>query len=98
VLAETTAICEYPTEIGPAGATLIGKTREERAETRMWTRRVDLRIAESMANGFRYADWQKMFENRIHCIPAAGGDLKAIAQDGVTWPDGLIARRSFICG
>ena len=35
VLAEITAICEYLDEVGPAGTTLIGKTPEERAETRM---------------------------------------------------------------
>ncbi|HEX3993000.1 MAG TPA: glutathione S-transferase [Acetobacteraceae bacterium] len=98
VLAEITAICEYLDEIGPAGTTLIGKTPEERAETRMWTRRIDLHILEPMANGFRYTDGLKMFENRIHCIPAAGADLKAIAQEGVTWLDSLIGGRTFICG
>jgi len=98
VLAEITAICEYLDEIGPAGSTLIGKTPEERAETRMWARRIDLHILEPMANGFRYTDGLKMFENRIHCIPAAGADLKAIAQEGVTWLDGLIDGRTFICG
>jgi len=98
VLAEITAICEYLDEIGPAGKTLIGGTPEERAETRMWTRRIDLNIVEPMANGFRYSDGIKMFENRIHCIPAAGADLKAIAQEKLTWLDGLIAGRSFIAG
>jgi glutathione S-transferase len=98
VLAEITAICEYLDEIGTAGVTLIGKTPEERAETRMWARRIDLHILEPMANGFRYTDGLKMFQNRIHCIPAAGADLKAIAQEGVTWLDGLIGGKSFICG
>jgi glutathione S-transferase len=98
VLAEITAICEYLDEIGPAGNTLIGATAEQRGETRMWTRRVDLNILEPMANGFRYTDGIKMFENRIHCIPAAGADLKAIAQEGITKLDGQIAGRQFICG
>ena len=98
VLAEITAICEYLDEVGPPGKTLIGKTPEERAETRMWSRRIDLHILQPMANGFRYTDGLKMFENRIHCIPAAGADLKAIAQEGVTWLDGLIGGRTFICG
>jgi glutathione S-transferase len=98
VLAEITAICEYLDEIGPAGATLIGKTSEERAETRMWSRRIDLNILEPMANGFRYSDGLKMFENRMRCIPAAAADLKAIAQDKLTWLDGLIAGRTYICG
>jgi glutathione S-transferase len=98
VLAEITAICEYLDEIGPPGVTLIGKTPEERAETRMWVRRIDLNIIEPMANGFRYSDGLKMFENRIHCIPAAAADLKATAQEKLTWIDGLISGRTFICG
>lgn len=98
VLAEITAICEYLDEIGPAGTTLIGTTPEERAETRMWTRRIDLNIVEPMGAGFRFAEGLKMFQNRIHCIPQAADDLKAIAQEKLTWLDGLIADRAFICG
>ncbi len=98
IVAEITAICEYLDEIGPAGKTLIGATAEERAETRMWSRRVDLNILEPMANGFRFAEGLKMFENRIHCIPAAAADLKATAQENLTWLDGLIAGREFLCG
>jgi glutathione S-transferase len=98
VLAEITAICEYLDEIAAAGTSLIGNTPEERAETRMWVRRIDLHILEPMANGFRYTDGLKMFENRIHCIPAAGTDLKAIAQEGVTWLDGLMSGKTYICG
>lgn len=98
VLAEITAICEYLDEIGPAGVTLIGATAEQRAETRMWVRRIDLNILEPMANGFRYGEGLKMFENRIHCIPAASADLKAIAQEHLTWLDKQIAGKTFICG
>ena len=74
VLAEITAICEYLDEITP-GQSLIGSTPEQRAETRMWTRRIDLNIVEPMANGFRYSDGLKMFQNRLHCIPQAADDL-----------------------
>ena len=98
VLAEITAICEYLDEVGPAGTTLIGKTTEERAETRMWTRRIDLNIVEPMGAGFRFAEGLKMFENRIHCIPQAADDLKATAQEKLIWLDGLIAGRTFVCG
>lgn len=97
VLAEITAICEYLDETSPAPS-LIGNTAEERAVTRMWTRRIDLNIVEPLSNGFRYAEGLKLFQNRIRCIPAAAADLKAIAQDKLTWLDGLIAGRSFICG
>ena len=97
ILAEITAICEYLDEKTP-GTSLIGSTAEERAETRMWTRRVDLNIVEPMGNGFRYSDGLKMFEGRMHCIPAAAGDLKQIAQEKLTWLDGLMAGKQFICG
>lgn len=97
-LAEITAICEYLDEVGPAGKTLIGKTPEERAETRMWTRRIDLNIVEPMANGFRFGEGLKLFENRIRCIPQAADDLKKTAQEKLTWLDGLIAGRQYICG
>jgi glutathione S-transferase len=98
ILAEVTAICEYLDEIGPAGRTLIGATPEERAETRMWTRRVDLNIVEPMANGFRFSDGLRLFQDRIRCIPQAADDLKLTAQEKLTWLDGLIAGRTFICG
>lgn len=98
ILAEITAICEYLDEVGPAGKTLIGATPEERSVTRMWTRRIDLNIVEPMANGFRFSDGLKLFENRIRCIPQAADDLKLTAQEKLTWLDGLIAGRPFICG
>ncbi len=97
IIAEITAICEYLDEKYP-GQSLIGATPEERAETRMWTRRIDLNIIEPMANGFRYSDGLKMFQDRIHCIPAAGADLKQIAQEWLTKLDGLMAGKQFICG
>src|SRR3954452_20595748 len=86
VLAEITAICEYLDEKYP-GKSLIGDTPEQRAETRMWTRRIDINIVDTMSNGFRYTDGLKMFQDRIHCIPAAGEDLKQIAQEWLSWLD-----------
>jgi glutathione S-transferase len=49
VIAEITAICEYLEDIQPEPH-LIGGTPQERAETRMWTRRVDLNIVEPMTS------------------------------------------------
>ncbi|HEX7760858.1 MAG TPA: glutathione S-transferase family protein [Caulobacteraceae bacterium] len=97
ILAEITAICEYLDELHPAPP-LIGSTPEERAETRMWTRRIDLNIVEPMANGFRYAEGLQMFQTRVRCIPQAADDLKAIAQEKLAWLDGLIAGKTWICG
>jgi glutathione S-transferase len=97
ILAEITAICEYLDEVTP-GTSLIGATPQERAETRMWVRRIDLNIVEPMANGFRFAEGLKLFQNRIRCIPQAADDLKKTAQEKLAWLDGLIEGREFIAG
>ena len=96
-LAEITAICEYLEEKNPTPP-MIGSTAEERAECRMWTRRVDLNICEPLANGFRYAEGLKMFQNRIPCVPEAAPGLKKIAADRLKWLDGQIADKEFLCG
>jgi glutathione S-transferase len=97
ILAEITAICEYLEELHPTPA-LIGSTPMQRAETRMWTRRIDLGIVEPMTSGFRYSQGLRMFESRVHCIPQAADDLKAIAQEKLAWLNGLIAGREWIVG
>jgi len=97
IIAEITAICEYLDEISP-GPSLIGATPQERAECRMWCRRLDLNIIEPMANGFRFSQGLKLFQNRIRCIPQAADDLKLTAQERLAWLDGLIAGRDFVCG
>ena len=83
-LNEITAICEYLEEKHPSPA-LIGTTAEERAMTRMWARRVDLKVNEPLANGFRFGEGLPMFESRMRCLPDASPGLKAIAQDGIQW-------------
>ena len=97
ILAEITAICEYLDEI-TLGASLIGATPEQRAETRMWARRIDLNILEPMANGFRFSDGLKLFQDRIRCIPAAAADLKQIAQDWLGKLDRMMDGKTYICG
>jgi len=97
VLAEITAICEYLEELHPTPP-LIGETPMQRAQTRMWTRRIDLNIVEPMTNGFRYSQGLQLFEHRIHCIPQAADDLKAIAKEKLAWLDGLVAGRTWIVG
>ncbi|MFM9972543.1 MAG: glutathione S-transferase family protein [Burkholderiales bacterium] len=98
VLTEITAICEYIDEISTGMPSLIGDTPEERARTRMWTRRIDLNIIEPGANGFRFSQGLKLFQNRIHCIPQAADDLKAIAREKLIWLDGLVGGTPFIAG
>jgi glutathione S-transferase len=64
----------------------------------MWTRRVDLYIVEPMLTGFRAAEGFNFFKDRMRLLPQAAADLKAIAQEKITWLDGLIAGRDFIAG
>jgi len=98
VLAEITAICEYLDDITD-GKTLIGNTPEERANTHMWTRRVDLNICEPLGNGFRYAEGLQIFESRMITIPEAADGLKRIAQAKLTWLDEQMSDgREFIAG
>lgn len=97
VLTEITAICEYLDEIFP-DRPLIGTTAAERAHTRMWVRRIDLKICEPLANGFRFAEGLPLFEPRMRVLPDAADGLKAIAQDGVKWLDPLLSGRDYVTG
>ena len=96
-LAEITVICEYLDEIN-GYSDLIGKTPEARAETKMWVRRIDLQIIEPLTNGFRYSEGYELFKDRLHLIPEASGDLKAIAQERLTWLDSQLEGKDYICG
>lgn len=97
IIAEVTAICEYLDELSPM--TLLGDTPAERAQTRMWTRRLDLSICEPMLNGFRYAEGLPIFQDRMITIPEAAPGLKRIAQDRLNWLDEqMVDRREFVTG
>jgi len=97
VITEITAICEYLDDL-QGSTSLIGTTAQQRAETRMWARRIDIAIMEPMANAFRYAEGQDIFRGRIALIPHAADDLKAIVQERLSWLNGLIEGRDYICG
>ena len=97
VLGETVAIFEYLEEKHPKPP-LVGTTAEERAETRMWTRRVELNITEHLYNGFRFAEGLELFKTRLPVIPEAAAGLKATTQKRLAWLDGLMEGRTFIAG
>ncbi len=96
-LSEITAICEYLEDKNPAPP-LIGTTPEEKAQTRMWTRRADLNICEPLAAGFRYGEGASFFQNRIVVVPEASAGLKKIAQDRLKWLDGQMAGKQYLAG
>jgi glutathione S-transferase len=79
-VSEIVAICEYLEDKNP-DPPLIGASPEEKAQCRMWTRRIDLNICEPLANGFRFSLGLRLFKDRVLCIPEAADGLKRIAQD-----------------
>ena len=97
VLSEITVICEYLDDKA-GNSSLIGTNPEERGETRMWARRIDLGILENLANGFRFAEGEALFKDRMRLIPHAAGDLKTMAQEKITWLDGQMDGKEYVCG
>ena len=96
-IGETVAIFEYLEEKHPRPS-LIGTTPEERAETRMWQRRIELKITEHLYNGFRFAEGLELFKPRMRVLPEAADGLKATARDNLAWLDRLLADKTFIAG
>ena len=97
VIGETVAIFEYLDETKP-GPSLVGRTPEERAETRQWQRRVELKITEHLYNGFRFAEGLALFTPRMRVLPEAAEGLKATARDNLAWLDRLLAGKQWIAG
>jgi glutathione S-transferase len=51
-----------------------------------------------MANGFRYSEGLAMFKSRITTLPEAAEGLKRLAQEKITWLDGLLGSKTYFCG
>jgi glutathione S-transferase len=96
-IGETVAIWEYLEEKNP-NPPLIGTNAEDRAEARMWQRRIEQRITENLYNGFRFAEGQEIFNGRMRLIPEAAPGLKATVQDNLNWLDGLLEGKEYIAG
>jgi glutathione S-transferase len=105
-LTEITAICEYLEEIYPEPP-LIGSTPLERAETRMWVRRIDQKIAEPMGEGFSTEEGRGFFEadhqdpaliTKSLLPPDAAPALKAKAREKIIWMNGQLDGCQWVCG
>ncbi len=97
VISETTAICEYLEEVFPSPP-LIGTTALQRAQTRMWWRRVDQAVVQPMTAGFRAAEGFELFKNRVRCYPQSADQLKLAAGEGLCWLDMQLGAQTFVCG
>lgn len=95
VISETVTICELIEEQKPQPV-LIGADEKARAETRMWTRRVEWQVVAPMTMGFRNAEGLGLFKSRIPTDPAAAPLLKKQAQEGLAWFDAQLAGRDTV--
>lgn len=96
-ISEISVICEYLEEKTPANP-LFGSTPEERAETRMWTRKIDLNICEPMGTGFRAGEGFPLFKDRIPIFEETSAPMKKVAAHYLAWLDGEMAGKDYICG
>jgi glutathione S-transferase len=97
-IAETLAICDYLEELHPEPA-LIGRSAEERGETRMWARRVDLRVCEPIVLGFKFSPVSFHPEGGRFPVDAHVADaMKALARANLAWLDGQLQDRTYLCG
>lgn len=96
-ISEITAICEYLDETQP-GPRLFGETAQERAETRMWVRRIDENVLTPKLMGFRYGEGAPLFSSRIPVYPEASPHLKALGKDREAWLDKMLEGRTWVCG
>jgi glutathione S-transferase len=96
-LAESVAICEYLEELHPTPA-LIGATPEERAQTRMWLRRIDLGYVQPSVFAFRGGPGYPLFKDRLVCVPESVEGMKKVANEGLKLIDGQLGPGPFVCG
>lgn len=99
IITEITAICELFDEKATGGRSLIGDTPEDRAVTRMWTRRVDLEIAEPFISWWRGGEDAETFYrgNRV-LQPEARRSNREIANRGLNRLEDDLAGHDFIGG
>ena len=96
-ISETVAICEYIEEVYPQHA-LIGSTAEERASTRILTRRIEHAVVQPMTAGFRAAEGFDLFKDRVRCLPKVAEELKLTAVEGLAFTNQQLGDKTFLTG
>lgn len=97
-ISEVTAIAEYLEEKFPDSKKLFGSTAEERAQTRMWTRKVDLLICEPLANGGRSGIMYDVFKDRMPVDKSLADGLTKWGLHYLSWLDGEMDGKDYLCG
>lgn len=95
VISETIVVCEYLEELNP-GPAIVGSTAEERANTRMWCRRTDLKITEFLGMAFRSGAGHDFFKDRMTLMPNSVEEILAVTKEGMEWLEQQIEGRDYI--
>ena len=99
MITESIAVCEALEELHPSPP-LIGATLKERAETRMWTNRVNLGIAYPLLKAFQMGAGSKVYGPRTYTNPEMVSGLTGLARYHLEWldkhmPDGFLCGQRF---
>ena len=97
VISEVTAIAEYFEELSP-DPVFVGRDAGERAETRMWMRRADLKVISPMGLGFQHGNGASFFSGRIPIHDDLSAPSIKMANEGIAWFNEQLKGRSFLCG
>lgn len=99
VISDILAVCHYLDEVAVGGTPLCGTTPERRALCNMWTRRVDLDIAQPFVSWWRGGEDAINFY-RGNRVPESGGrpENRQIAMQGLNQLDRHLHGRAFILG
>lgn len=99
-LREVFPICEYLEETFPE-APLIGASARERAETRMWSRFIDLRFVEPMSVVCVTAEGPIRNHHAPHehlMPPDVAPHIQSLAEHWLRWINDELSGRRFVCG
>lgn len=96
-LMESAVISQYLDEIYPDNP-LIGSTPQERAETRMHMRRIDMKVTSPLTIGYRGTEGFNFFKDRLRCLPEASEGLKKLTQDGYGHINMALEGRKWMAG
>jgi glutathione S-transferase len=95
-ITESIAVCETLEELFPSPP-LIGTTPKERAETRMWTQRVNLGIAYPLLKAFQMGAGRSVYGSRTYTNPEMVAGLTGLAFHHLAWLEKEISSQ-FLCG
>lgn len=99
IITETPAICEYLDEIASGGTSLFGSNAVERAETRMWLRRMDLEIAQPLIAWWRnHPEMVDFYQGNRTPVPEAKTAAKVAVNQGLNRLEDELEGRTWLCG